>query len=137
MTPIKSIRIIHLRPVDSLPALLLENDSEKILVVADLHIGWEATLTQCGIHNPSQTTLFVEKMKEAIRSCRPSSIFLLGDIKHDVKKLAPEEWRHVPQFFEKISSMVSDIHVIPGNHDGNLDALSTPNVKILNSSGVL
>ncbi len=126
-----------MRPVSSLPALLLEEQAERVLVIADLHIGWEVTLAQRGIHIPSQTPKLLEKITRAIQDSKPSSIILLGDIKHAVEKLALEEWRDVPLFFEKISDMVSDIHVIPGNHDGNIDALVTPNVKIHASSGLL
>ena len=32
--------------------------------------------------------------------------------------------------------MVQDIQVVSGNHDGNLEALTTPNVKIHRSSGI-
>jgi metallophosphoesterase superfamily enzyme len=62
---------------------------------------------------------------------------ILGDIKHAVQKVPLEEWRDVPLFFQKVSEKVSDIHVIPGNHDGNLEALVTPNVKIHDSSGIV
>jgi len=124
-----------LRPVEPYPALLLENLSEKVLVVADLHIGWEASLAQKGIHVPSQTPKLLEKMTQLIKATDPSSIVFLGDVKHTVRKVELEEWRDVPNFFEKISGMVQDIQVVSGNHDGNLEALTTPNVKIHSSSG--
>ena len=124
-----------LRPVEPYPALLLENLSEKVLVVADLHIGWEASLAQKGIHVPSQTSKLLEKMTQLIKATHPSSIIFLGDVKHTVRKVELEEWRDVPNFFEKISGMVQDIQVVSGNHDGNLEALTTPNVKIHSSSG--
>ncbi len=126
-----------MRPVNSFPALLLEKRSERALVIADLHIGWEVSLSQRGIHIPSQTTKLIEKMTDVIHKSNPNSIIILGDIKHTVEKLAHEEWKDVPLFFEKISDMISDIHVVPGNHDGNLDALVTPNIKIHDSSGIL
>jgi hypothetical protein len=122
--------------VESYPALLLENASERILVVADLHIGWEVSLAQKGIHVPSQTPKLLEKMIQLIKTTAPTSIIFLGDIKHAVEKVELEEWKDVPEFFEKISEVVQDIQVVPGNHDGNLDALTTPNVKIHSSSGV-
>jgi len=126
----------HLRPVEPYPALLLENLSERVLVVADLHIGWEASLAQKGIHVPSQTPKLLEKMIQLIKATNPSSIIFLGDVKHTVRKVELEEWRDVPEFFQKISEMVQDIQVLSGNHDGNLEALTTPNVKIHSSSGI-
>lgn len=127
----------YLRPVESYPALLLENLSEKVLVVADLHIGWEVSLAQRGIHVPSQTPKLLEKMIQLVKVTNPSSIIFLGDVKHAVAKVEFEEWRDVPDFFEKISGRVQDIQVVSGNHDGNLEALTTPNVKIHSSSGII
>jgi len=127
----------YLRPVESYPALLLENLLEKVLVVADLHIGWEVSLSQKGIHVPSQTPKLLEKMIQLVKVTNPSSIIFLGDVKHAVAKVEFEEWRDVPDFFEKISGMVQDIQVVSGNHDGNLEALTTPNVKIHSSSGII
>ena len=127
----------YLRPVESYPALLLENLLEKVLVVADLHIGWEVSLAQRGIHVPSQTPKLLEKMIQLVKVTNPSSIIFLGDVKHAVAKVEFEEWRDVPDFFEKISGMVQDIQVVSGNHDGNLEALTTPNVKIHSSSGII
>ena len=118
------------------PALLLENMSERVLVVADLHIGWEVSLAQKGIHVPSQTPKLLEKMIQLVKATNPSSIIFLGDVKHAVRRVELEEWRDVPEFFEKISEMVQDIQVVSGNHDGNLEALTTPNVKIHPSSGI-
>ncbi len=126
----------YVRPVEPYPALLLENASERVLVVADLHIGWEVSLAQKGIHVPSQTPKLLEKMMQLIKTTTPTSIILLGDVKHAVEKVAFEEWKDVPEFFEKISEAVQDIQVVPGNHDGNLEALTTPNVKIHPSSGL-
>jgi putative SbcD/Mre11-related phosphoesterase len=126
-----------LKPVDSQPALLLENESERVLVLADLHIGWEVSLAQRGIHIPSQTPKLLDKIVHAVHVCKPTTIMFLGDVKHAVQKVAFEEWRDVPLLFEKLSELVPDIQVIPGNHDGNLEALVTPNVRIHSSSGVL
>lgn len=105
-------------------------------MVADLHIGWEVSLAQKGIHVPSQTPKLLEKMIQLIKATNPSSIIFLGDVKHAVRRVELEEWRDVPEFFEKIGEMVRDIQVISGNHDGNLEALTTPNVKIHPSSGI-
>jgi len=121
--------------VEPYPALLLTNGSERVLVVADLHIGWEVSLAQKGIHVPSQTPKLLEKMIQLIKATTPTSIVFLGDVKHAVRKVELEEWRDVPEFFQKIGELVKDIQVVPGNHDGNLEALTTPNVTIHPSSG--
>ncbi len=106
-------------------------------MVADLHIGWEAALTEKGIHVPSQTPKILTKMLRLIKLCRPTSLILLGDVKHAVARVKMEEWRDIPDFFETLSKKVPDIQVIPGNHDGNLEPLLPADVEILPTKGVV
>lgn len=123
-------------PAKNFPALLIQKRKERILVVADLHIGWEVKLAEQGIHVPSQTPKILEKMIQLIENCKPTGIIFLGDIKHAIAKVEMEEWRDIPDFFEAIVKKVSDVQVIPGNHDGNLEPLLPETVKILASSGI-
>ncbi|MEM2896144.1 MAG: hypothetical protein QW265_00790 [Candidatus Bathyarchaeia archaeon] len=129
-----SLKLIPLIPF---PALGIEKDHERVLVVGDFHIGWEIALAQKGIHIPSQTSRSIEKMIGIIENYKPTSIVFIGDIKHTVGKIELEEWRDVPEFFERISGLVRDIKVVIGNHDGNLDPLVPINVKIFPSTGLI
>jgi len=126
-----------LLPVRPFPALLLQRQSKRVLVVADLHIGWEVTLAERGVHVPSQTPKMLDKMTRLIESCKPTSLIFLGDVKHTVARIEMEEWRDIPDFFETLGKKVPDIQVIPGNHDGNLEPLLPEFVKILPSTGVV
>lgn len=127
----------ELMPVRPFSSLLLRRGSERVLVVADLHIGWELALAQKGIHVPSQTRKMLDKMVRLIKSHKPTSLIFLGDVKHTVATAEWGEWQDVPDFFETIGDMMQDIRVIPGNHDGNLEPLLPENVKILPSRGVV
>jgi len=126
-----------IRPIRPYPALLLRRNSERVLVVVDLHIGWEVTLAQKGVHVPSQTPKILEKMLQLIKSCKPTGLIFLGDVKHTIARVEMEEWRDIPDFFEALGRKVSDIQVVPGNHDGNLEPLLPETVKILPSTGVV
>ncbi len=123
--------------MENYPALLLEKESERILVIVDLHIGWEVTLAQQGIHVPSQTPRILEKTTQIVEACKPTGIVFLGDVKHAVGKVEMEEWRDVPDFFERVLGKVSDLQVILGNHDGNLEPLTPRSVKIHPSTGII
>lgn len=118
------------------PALLLQIKKERILVAADLHIGWELSLAQEGIHVPSQTPKLLNKMLQLIDLCKPTKLILLGDVKHTIAKMNIREWQDIPDFFKALQKKVSDIEVIPGNHDGNLKPLLPANVEILPYSGL-
>ena len=125
-----------LKPIGSEPALLLRHKSEKIVVVGDLHIGWEVTLAQQGIHIPSQTHKMLGRLKAIIEVEKPSRLVMLGDVKHSVTGAEIEEWRDVPEFFEELSKLVPSIQIILGNHDGNLEPLTPSSVELLESSGI-
>ena len=106
------------------------------MVVADLHMGWEATLTQKGVHIPSQTPKILDKMLRLIKAAKPTRIIFVGDVKHAVSGVEIEEWRDIPDFFEAIQKKVSTIQVVLGNHDGNLEPLLPGAVEILPHTGV-
>jgi hypothetical protein len=60
----------------------------------------------------------------------------LGDVKHTVVGAEMEEWRDVPEFFEKIVGMVPRIDIIQGNHDGNLEPLTPRQVQFQPATGL-
>ena len=124
-------------PLRPFPALLLQRKAERVLVVADLHIGWEAALAEKGIHVPSQTQKMLSVMVQLIKSYKPVRLLFLGDVKHTVATAEWGEWHDIPDFFEAVGKMVDDIWVVPGNHDGNLKPLLSETVKILPSTGVV
>ncbi len=118
-------------------AFLIRKQSEKILVISDLHIGWEVALAEEGVHVPSQTLRLIEKLKHLATLEKPDLLIVLGDIKHTVAKIELEEWRDVPLFFEEACKIFPRVQVIPGNHDGNLEALVPEGVEILSPRGTV
>ncbi len=124
-------------PVTPYPALLIRDGAERSLVVADLHIGWEMSLTQRGIHMPSQTSRLRKRLVEILNRTRPTRLVLLGDIKQAVPKITMEEWKAVPEFLEAIQKLVKDILIVPGNHDGDIEPLTPPTIKLAPSEGIV
>ena len=127
---------ILLSPIPPFPALLIRRGRERVLVVADLHIGWEVALAQEGIHVPSQTPKMLNKLLQLIDLSKPTRLLFLGDVKHTIARVELEEWRDIPDLFEAVGKRVDEIQVILGNHDGNLEPLLPETVKILPSTGV-
>lgn len=101
---------------------------EKILVIADLHLGYESLLINSGIFIPR-----IEK-KETIRNLKEifekiekekrkiSEIVILGDIKHLFGGFSLEDWKEVKDVLDFISKY-GKIILIRGNHDKYLKAL--------------
>ena len=124
------------KPVADSAALLLERQGERVVVVADLHLGWEVSLSHQGIHVPSQVPRLLDRLRKIVNEVHPGRLILLGDVKHAVAKVEMEEWKYVPEFFEGLVEIIPDVQVVPGNHDGNLEPLTPPSVKISTSEGI-
>lgn len=127
----------QIEPVKPYPALLLKNNSDRALVISDLHIGWERLLSKRGVHVPSQTPKIKNMLLKLIRECKPNRLIILGDVKDAIAKIEMEEWRDIPEFFEAINDQISDIQVVQGNHDGNLEPLLPETTKIISPTGAI
>ncbi|MFQ5969252.1 MAG: metallophosphoesterase [Nitrososphaerales archaeon] len=118
------------------PALLLKTRREKILVIPDLHLGFEKELAERGIAFPSQTAKIFARLQRLLKEQRPESLIFLGDIKHGTSIILPYEGTEIPRFFERLLKLVDRICVIPGNHDGGLDKLLPEEVKLASVRGL-
>lgn len=128
--------MLKTRIIQSHPALMLE-DTDRYLVVTDLHIGFENTLAANDIF--VEPTIIIheslEELRSIIKSERPNSLILLGDIKAGIDSISKIEWNTVPLFFEIAKEI--DTIIIPGNHDGNIQKLLPDNVRVASSSGIV
>ncbi|MCP8304642.1 MAG: metallophosphoesterase [archaeon] len=125
-----------LKLVPDEPALLLRTPSSKILLIADLHLGFERGLLSKGINIPSQTQKIYHKLKSIVDRFSPDSIMILGDVKHGTTRVLPQEWTEIHQFLDKTKDLVKSVEIVRGNHDGSLRALSPKEVKIHPSRGI-
>ncbi|MDI6905617.1 MAG: metallophosphoesterase [Candidatus Bathyarchaeia archaeon] len=123
-------------PLTPYPAALLKARKARTLVIADLHIGWEIALSQRGIHVPTQAPKLLQKLKSLISACKPEKLLILGDVKHTVATAEIGEWQDIPDFFNELKKQIQEIHIIRGNHDGNLEPLLPENIKILPATGI-
>jgi putative SbcD/Mre11-related phosphoesterase len=122
-------------PLMPYPAALIKAQNTRILVVADLHIGWEMALSEKGIYVPSQTPKLLNKLTSLISEYKPEKLLILGDVKYTVAIVDMGEWHDVPDFFSALKDQVKEIAIIRGNHDGGLEPLLPENIKLLPSTG--
>lgn len=125
-----------LSPLFPYPALLHRKGDKRVLIVADLHIGWEVALVERGIHVPSQTPKMKEKLLRLVDLYKPTSLLFLGDVKHTIARVELGEWQDIPDLFEALVQKVDDVKVVMGNHDGTLEPLLPSKVQIIASSGI-
>ncbi|MFQ6012793.1 MAG: metallophosphoesterase [Thermoplasmata archaeon] len=106
----------NMEPVPDRPVLRAGDD----LVVADLHIGKEEELRREGFTLPSQTKRMGEEIASLLEAFRPERLVILGDLKHQIPRFTGLERRDVPRFFDLLEGSVSEVHLVQGNHDGNI-----------------
>jgi len=121
-----------LQPLIDEPALLLKE--KKLLVVADLHIGIESELRESGVQVPSQTKLMEERLISILSKNKINDVLFLGDIKHTIPSSTYQERTDVRNFLAVIQTM-STVHILPGNHDGNIDRLLSTGIQLHPSEG--
>ena len=128
------MQLSEIQPILNEPALFISN--KKILVVADLHIGIETELREYGLNTSSQTQTMTNHLISLCRKYRPKEIVLLGDIKHNIPSPTIQERKDVENFLEAIQAY-GVIHILPGNHDGNIKKISPKDILIHPSDGVI
>jgi putative SbcD/Mre11-related phosphoesterase len=127
---------VALKPFFPEPALLIRRGDYTVLTVADLHIGWEGSLSEYGIYIPSQTKRLLKKLVELLTTIKPQMLILLGDVKHGIAKFEKTEWMDVPEFLKTVKSLVERVVIVPGNHDGDLETLTPEGVEMAESGGL-
>ncbi|NOZ80141.1 MAG: metallophosphoesterase [DPANN group archaeon] len=99
--------------------LALYIEKEHILVIADTHIGYEASLQKQGIMVPGQQMQLTLARLENIlaHAGTVETIIIDGDIKDDFSEITDSEWRDLKRLFEFLDTKVNNLILIKGNHD--------------------
>ncbi len=108
MEILKDIEIIDL-------ALFLKK--QKILVLADLHIGFEESLNKQGILVPRfQFQDLVKRLENILKQVKPKLIIINGDLKHEFGQISETEWRQTLKILDFLTKKAGII-LLKGNHD--------------------
>ncbi len=118
------------------PALSLSAENERVLVVADLHLGMEGELAERGISLPSQIPSARRRLEEVVGREEPDRLIFLGDVKHSVPASTWREWAELPPFFEALLRRVKRVEVVKGNHDGDIEGMVPRGVRVHGAGGI-
>ncbi|HLC90804.1 MAG TPA: metallophosphoesterase [Candidatus Nanoarchaeia archaeon] len=98
------------------PALFIQR--EKLLVINDLHLGYEQALHQQGVLAPRfQLQEIATQLEKIIKTVKPKKMVINGDLKHEFGRISSGEWRDVLKFMDVFLPQVEEIIIIKGNHD--------------------
>jgi len=123
--------------IQGYPALMIEGD-KKSLVITDLHLGFENTLSLNNVFLGKNKTVteITKEIELIIDKTKPDSLILLGDVKSGINSITKVEWETVPAFFENITKLI-DIILVPGNHDANIEKLIPNEITLAGSKGII
>ncbi len=112
-----------MQPIWNEPALTftvtVEGERRTYLVASELHLGIESELARKGAYLRSRSRGLASKLLELATRHKARHLILLGDIKHRIATLSPQERRDLPVFFETLGAFAS-VHIAVGNHDAGL-----------------
>ena len=75
-----------------------------VAAVADLHIGFEAALSESGASMPrAQKHVLLERMKYVLEELKPRKLVVVGDLKHNFDRNLSQEWDEVEEIVEWLS----------------------------------
>ena len=117
--------------------MILE-EKKKYLVISDLHIGFENTLSSNKVFVGKNSSIkqITNNVKNLIQEENVKSVILLGDVKSSTQSIYKNEWNDVPYFFDEVKKM-SEVILIPGNHDGNIQKLVPDEILMISSKGIV
>ena len=103
-------------------AVVLKGKTKAALVVSDMHLGYETALEERGVHIPQQHSKMIERLIHLVELYNIDKVYIIGDVKHSILVDSSYNWNVVPEFMESLSQVVKTV-IIPGNHDGDLEAI--------------
>tara|TARA_Y100000310_G_scaffold333832_1_gene412200 strand:- start:344 stop:1054 length:711 start_codon:yes stop_codon:yes gene_type:complete len=98
--------------------LALYLKKEKVLIIADSHIGYEESLNKQGIMIPR--TAFKDliiRLEKILKKIKPEIIIINGDIKHEFGSISETEWRNTLKLIVFLQEHCKNLILIKGNHD--------------------
>jgi len=103
---------------------------QKILVIADLHIGYEEALNKEGILVPRtqfrELVCDLEKIFRQLKKAKKEieKIIVLGDLKHEFGEISQQEWRETKEILDLLKKRAEKVILIKGNHDTILEPIA-------------
>ena len=109
---------------------------EKILIISDLHLGYEESLVRNGVLIPRfQIEDIIKRfVKIAEKLGKINAVIINGDFKHEFGRTTRHEWLDSKKILEEFSKHCEKIIIVEGNHDIRLDTFKRGiNLEIVKS----
>ena len=99
---------------------------EKVLAIADIHLGFEQALAESGILLPrGEYKEIISELKGILEQTgKVKEIVILGDLKHEFGTISGQEWNEVTGLLDFLSEWCEKIVLVKGNHDTILEPIA-------------
>ena len=128
---------MHIEKDIKIVDLGLHIKAKKMLVISDVHIGYEGELHRKGMLIPKFLYRdIVDRVGQMILQTNPGTIIITGDLKHEFGRISEQEWRDVLRFIDFLAKQAKKIVLIKGNHDAILAPIARKRqVKVVDHYG--
>ena len=95
----------------------------NVLVLGDIHIGYEENLNRQGVLIPRHHFRDITRnVKEIFRRIgtekrKLGTVVINGDLKHEFGRISSQEWRDILRFLDLLYENCEEVFLIRGNHD--------------------
>ncbi len=115
-----------MQSIEILPGVRITNDrclvidEGSIVVLGDLHLGYEKAMEEEGMYLPRVNNSSInEALNKILCRYEPKIVVMLGDIKHDFKRSRFETKKEIESIITLLSD-AAEVVVVKGNHDNFL-----------------
>jgi len=119
------------------PALILELNFGRFLVISDLHLGFESELRERGINIPEKSSELSNNLSSIISKYKIRNLIIAGDLKHKVRGISVLESYVMAKSFLDLFLNLDQVHIVQGNHDGDIFPLLPKKVILHDTKGFM
>lgn len=110
------MEISDFETVDSLPCLY--HPELDLIVLSDLHLGLEGSMTSEGSYIPKfQLNDVLQDIENAQEETGATRILVNGDLKNEFRKSYYSEKKEVGKFISEMKTLFDEVILVKGNHD--------------------
>ncbi|MFH1711113.1 MAG: metallophosphoesterase [Nanoarchaeota archaeon] len=109
---------------------------EKVLVISDLHVGYEESLNSAGVFLPRfQFDEMISDLKRIFKKTgKVKEVIINGDLKHEFGKISEQEWKETLEVLDFLQGNSGKVVLVKGNHDKILEPIARRNkIEVVDS----
>ena len=122
------MNVVEILPGIALADLALYLKKENILVIGDVHLGYEDAMSRQGIFLPrfqfKDTIERLDKIFESLPQGKLEAIVVNGDLKHDFASISDQEGRDILKLLDFLLQHSEQVILVKGNHDVKLSPIA-------------